>query len=322
MSKNPGIFAFFWLFCCVHASGQDVRAASYELIVQSELQYLNRLRLYVDTDLDIGRDSLLVFSGVTWQWLPLVGTEPVLGGDVTLHTFERSISYWGPSLYGLQSEAQNRISGILNMSNSLDIPLRLEPWFIINGALLNSTPVVQGLQTNIIPTSTGVLFAPVYTDLDGDSLAFSLVDCFGDNYFIPSGTTIDPTTGAISSEPPEPGLYAFCTRIEEYRGGVVIGTTYTDAVVQIDQVARIDSYERPGPAGLFPSTVSTDENTIVHCAELSELTLFDGTGRLFYHVRVSNGAVIHGASLSPGCYGYSLVGIGNGRRAGGRLIVY
>jgi hypothetical protein len=322
MIKGPALLTFLSLISCIPVRGQDVRAASYELVHMNGLTRLNRLRLYVSTDLNMHRDSVWVFTGSHYTWLLLTESDPMGDGTVTLETFEQSTTYPGPALYGLQADVANRIVDVSNMSNSINSPLRITPWFILGPGMINSTPVAEGLQTNITPTPTGVVFAPVYTDPDGDSLAFALVDCFGENYFIPSGTSIDPTTGAITSDPPEPGSYAFCTRIEEYREGAVIGTTYTDAVVQIDHVAGVPSHHKPGAFGLFPNAIASGANAIVRCIDLSDLTIYDGSGRIIHHERVSNGALVNGATIPQGCYAYSLVDLSNGTRAGGRLIVY
>ncbi|MCB0757944.1 MAG: hypothetical protein KDC01_05765, partial [Flavobacteriales bacterium] len=49
---------------------QDIRAATYQLAPTMEggVIYLNNLKLYVDADMDMGRDSIYVFTGANHHW--------------------------------------------------------------------------------------------------------------------------------------------------------------------------------------------------------------------------------------------------------------
>ncbi|MFZ9847116.1 MAG: T9SS type A sorting domain-containing protein [Flavobacteriales bacterium] len=74
-------------------------------------------------------------------------------------------------------------------------------------------------------------------DPDGDSLVFELGESRGangtraDNYFVPSGATVNAATGTLTWTVPFTGDYSFCILIHEYRGGKKIGVTSSDFLV-------------------------------------------------------------------------------------------
>lgn len=321
MNRLVAILISFWLCPGQVVQAQDIRAASYQLIpgLEGGLSYLNNLKLYVEQDLDIVRDSVYVFTGTNYHWLNLASSENVAPG-ITCHTFQDTCLYPGPGVYALDATIPNRIENIQNMVNSENVPLRLQPIFIIGSFGYSSTPVCSGLQSNIIQTPTGAIFTPEVNDSDGDSLVFSLASCSGQGYYIPAGTSIDPQTGTISANPTSPGLYTFCTKIDEYRFGVIISTTYTDMVMQIDHVTGTGEIGASEAQGLFPNVISQGEAIRVRACGNAMLQLFDATGKTVFSRYVPQEGNIQ-LGISTGIYTYLLAeGIGNVLTRG-RLIV-
>jgi hypothetical protein len=119
-----------------------------------------------------------------------------------------------------------------------------------SSAMCNNSPVF----TNE-PVPFGCVGQPVFynhgaSDIDGDNLTYSLVDCLdgagvpvgyaaGFNATSPLSTTagvaIDPVTGAISFTPSMAQVGVFCVSVEEYRNGVLIGSIIRD--IQFTAVA-------------------------------------------------------------------------------------
>lgn len=300
---------------------QDIRAATYQLAPTMEggVIYLNNLKLYVDADMDMGRDSIYVFTGANHHWLHRTSSESV-DPDITCHTFQGTYLYPGPGVYELDASIPSWVAGIVNMDNSAIFSMRLQPRFIIGTFGDSSTPLCSGLQSNIIQTPSGAVFTPEVNDADGDSLVFSLVPCAGQDYYIPTGTSIDPQTGTITANPATPGLYAFCTEIDEYRLGVIISNTYSDMVMQIDQVAGTGEIGAGEDLSLFPNVVS--QNGIIQVRAYGNVTLqlFDATGKVVMIRDVLGGGNIQ-LGLTSGIYTYLLAGGVGKVPKRGRLIV-
>jgi hypothetical protein len=121
---------------------------------------------------------------------------------------------------------------------------------IADGALCNNSPIF----TND-PVPFGCVGQPVFynhgaSDVDGDDLVYSLVNCLTDAN-IPvgyaagfdavnplsttNGVTIDASTGAITFTPSVAQVGVFCVSVQEYRNGVLIGEIIRD--IQFTAVA-------------------------------------------------------------------------------------
>jgi len=114
---------------------------------------------------------------------------------------------------------------------------------IVDAALCNNSPIF----TND-PVPFGCVGQPVFynhgaSDVDGDNLVYSLVDCMDDatttvgyaagyNATSPlsttNGVTVDAATGAISFTPSMAQVGVFCVAVKEYRNGVLIGEIVRD----------------------------------------------------------------------------------------------
>ncbi len=265
---------------------------------------------------------MYVYWGSGWGWLPLTSTELLDDGIITKQTFERSFPYPGPGVYQLDVPVDNRVAGITNLWNSEESGIRLHPSFILTPELDINFPQFADLSGPITPTATGAQFAPVIADLDGDSLVFSLAPCNGEAYFLPEGTTIEPSTGVLTCEPPEPGLYVFCTRIDELRDGQVIATTYTDMVMEVDHVAGLSAPHSTNNAALYPAAVAQGESPSVRITKPNELVICTVLGQMEQRVRLVPGCVLDCSRLGVGTYLYTLTNLEDGTRKSGKLVVY
>lgn len=107
----------------------------------------------------------------------------------------------------------------------------------------NNSPIFNNIPTPIVCVNQPVVYNHGVTDPDGDSLVFSLANCFQDagipvgyavgfNAVTPlataGGISINPQTGEITFTPDQLQIGVICVRVEEYRNGVKIGETVRD----------------------------------------------------------------------------------------------
>jgi hypothetical protein len=174
-----------------------------------------------------------------------------------------------------------RIAGIKNISNSQSQQIRVALPLLLNFSLgQNSSPIVEVYPLNLSVIDNQVVYTPSVSDADGDSLSFSFVNCFGANYYLPTGAAIEGTSGAIHFSKDSIGLYAFCIEVKEWRknlnGGYVnIGTSQVDLVINIsntvglneenDNTLELKSYPNPVKEKLhlaFKNKVAADKISI------------------------------------------------------------
>ncbi len=306
ISKLVSCCSFTLVLCSCQITAQDVRAATYQWVdTNSGVLIENILKLYVDSTLDANRSSVIVTIDGVDKILYLISSESV-EPNVICHTFKNTLLYAGPGVYHHAVDIPYRVGQILNFDLINNIPLKINPILIIGSSFgLNSTPFCNNLQSNITQSSEGAVYTPNFIDSEGDSLVFSLTNCDGSGYYIPTGCSINSATGVITANPPLPGLYAFCTKVEEYRFGFVISTTYTDMVMQIDNVTSVAIGSQATGLSLFPSVLNCNGSLTVHAHESAFLQVFDAAGKRVFHGVVYDGNNID-LNIVEGVYMYIL----------------
>ncbi len=165
-----------------------------------------------------------------------------------LQIYHGTYTFPGAHTYTIYTEDPNRDSGIVNIPNSLNLPIYLESSLVLYADTNimrnphNSSPVM--LDPGVVTAVVGVpfFFMPVAYDPDGDSLTFELdiprttggIPVPG--YQLPDAATsapdvftINPQTGLVAwSTPPEPGHFNFAVRIKEYRNNILVGSVLRD----------------------------------------------------------------------------------------------
>lgn len=157
-------------------------------------------------------------------------------------------TYPGPSAsaYTISCEDPNRNLGIMNIPNSVNIPMFVYSELTISPYLqYDNSPVLL-----VPPVDNACVNEPFYHnpgayDPDGDSLSYKLVTCLGMNgmpipgYTLPppsNSCQINPVTGDFSwISPDQQGEYNIAILIEEWRDGIRIGSVERD--MQINVVA-------------------------------------------------------------------------------------
>ncbi|MCK5838856.1 MAG: gliding motility-associated C-terminal domain-containing protein [Bacteroidales bacterium] len=178
-------------------------------------------------------------------------TEKVdLSNDIRRNVYVGVHTYSGASTYIISLEDPNRNYGVLNIPNSVNIPLYIETKLVINPFLgPNNSPFLLNPPLDNGCVGFPYIHNPGAYDMDGDSLSYKFVVCRGANGdFIPGyvypnvadpgnppgDLSINPYTGDIRWDSPTmQGEYNLAMLIEEWRNGVLISSIIRDMQIQI-----------------------------------------------------------------------------------------
>ena len=190
------------------------------------------------------RDSLLINWGDgSEEYVPRV-TWHNLGDDCVLNTYRTIHNYASTGTYTISMEDANRNYGVVNVPNSVMVPMHIETELVIN-PFLGYNNSVQLLNPPLDRGCVGKLYLhnPSAYDPDGDSLSYRLVTCKGQDgneiagYTLPQASQsfeIDPYTGELRWENPVmQGEYNVAIMVEEWRHGVKIGSVVRDMQIII-----------------------------------------------------------------------------------------
>jgi len=169
----------------------------------------------------------------------------MVGTDIKKNIYIGTHTYPTSSTYLLSLEDPNRNWGIINIPNSVEIPLYIETQLIIN-PFLGSDNSPELLMPPVDKGCVGVpyLHNPGAYDSDGDSLSYQLVSCRGamglpiPGYTLPEASnsfSINSATGDIYWDSPVIiGEYNIAFLIEEWRNGQRIGYVTRDMQINIE----------------------------------------------------------------------------------------
>lgn len=212
------------------------------------LTYEFTITMYTKTSspADDARPFMPIFWGdETGDELPRTYFQPIPEVDnMTLNIYYGQHTFPGPGSYKITVEDPNRNSGVINIPNSIDVPMFIESELIINPFIGNNNSV-KLLNPPIDLGCVGKLFVhnPAAYDIDGDSLSYRLVICKGAGGFNIPGYSypmasdtfkIDEFNGDITWENPViQGEYNIAFIVEEWRSGFKIGSVRRDMQVII-----------------------------------------------------------------------------------------
>ena len=220
----------------------------------------------------------------------------IVATDIKKNIYSKIHTYAGQGIFKISLTDPNRNYGILNIPNSVEVPLYIESLLTINpflGAVsspqLNLPPIDNGCVNNIFRHNPGAY------DPDGDSLSYKLVVCRttgGVNiagYVYPNqvdpnnpGTfTIDQRTGDVTWDKPTlQGEYNFAFLIEKWRNGVRIGYVTRDMQVTISTCTNRAPTIDPVPNYCVMAGKSIGYNVTAHDPDNVTITL-SATGAPF-----------------------------------------
>lgn len=167
-----------------------------------------------------------------------------MGDDCVVNHYKAIHNYSTSGTYTISMEDANRNYGVVNVPNSVMVPMHIETELVIN-PFLGYNNSVQLLNAPVDKGCVGKLYLhnPSAYDPDGDSLSYRLVTCKGQDgmeiggYTFPQASQsfeIDPVTGELRWENPVlQGEYNVAIMVEEWRHGVKIGSVVRDMQILI-----------------------------------------------------------------------------------------
>ena len=240
-------FVLLLLFSALPVWATHQRAAeiTYEWKGGNTYEFTLTCYTYTPSPAGLERDSLLMDWGDGFSdYVPRVVLQD-LGDNYTLNVYRMTHNFSSSGTYVVSMEDPDRNYGVINIPNSVSIPMYIETELVIS-PFLGYNNSVQLLNA---PVDRGCVGKPFYHnpsayDPDGDSLSYRLVPCKGMNgedipgYSYPQSSSlfdIDPVTGVLQWENPMlQGEYNVAILIEEWRHGVKIGAVTRDMQILIN----------------------------------------------------------------------------------------
>ena len=241
------LLIFGLLFCfafTAKATHQRAAEITYTWIGGNAYEFTLTCFTYTPSPAGLQRDSLLVQWGDgTEEYIPRVVLQN-LGDDYTLNVYKKIHNFSSSGTYTISMEDANRNYGVVNVPNSVMVPMHIETELVIN-PFLGYNNSVQLLNAPVDKGCAGKLYLhnPSAYDPDGDSLSYKLVNCKGlDGLDVPGYTfpqasqsfEIDPMTGELRWDVPVmQGEYNVAFMVEEWRHGIKIGSVIRDMQILI-----------------------------------------------------------------------------------------
>jgi gliding motility-associated-like protein len=245
--KRKLLFVIVLLFCfafSAKATHQRAAEITYTWIGGNAYEFTLTCYTYSPSPAGIQRDSLLVQWGDgTEEYIPRVVLQN-LGDDYTLNVYKQIHNFASSGTFTISMEDANRNYGVVNVPNSVMVPMHIETELVIN-PFLGYNNSVQLLNAPVDKGCVGKLYLhnPSAYDPDGDSLSYQLVTCKGQDgmeiagYTLPQASQsfdIDPITGELRWDVPVlQGEYNVAIMVEEWRHGVKIGSVVRDMQILI-----------------------------------------------------------------------------------------
>lgn len=253
------LFLLGWLLLCVlplWATHQRAAEITYQWLGGNTYEFTLTCYTYTPSPAGAQRDSLAVSWGDGFaDMVPRIVFQD-LGDDYTLNVYKMQHTYAAAGSYVISMEDPDRNYGVVNVPNSVSVPMYIESELLISPFLgHNSSPQLLNA-----PVDQGCVGKPFYHnpgayDPDGDSLSYRLIPCKGaegeeiPGYTYPQASSfidIDPVTGQLQWESPMlQGEYNVAILVEEWRQGVKIGSVIRDMQILVsacnDHLPEIDA---------------------------------------------------------------------------------
>ena len=206
-----------------------------------------------------------------------------LPNEISYNRYSGTHAFPGPATYVISCEDPNRNGGILNIPNSVNIPMFIYSTLVISPFIggYNNSPVLLLPPVDNACVDQPFLHNPGAYDPDGDSLSYRLVTCLGamglpiQGYTLPPATdsvVLNPVTGDFHwVVPPQQGEYNIAILVEEWRNGIRIGNVLRDMqiiVIPCNNHPPVieplrDTCVEAGQMLAFPVTASDPDSNIV-----------------------------------------------------------
>jgi len=308
--------------CTTIALSQDIRGAdfSYRCISMINNTYEGKLNLYVSNP-DEYRPFVIVNWGPTIDTLFYTYQVQISANVILKEYVGLSPSYPGPGTYIITYQDTFRITGITNIQNSESESIMVENILTINPFLVgNNSPIVFSYQNNVTFNNNIYFYDPNVWDPDGDSLHFELIPCYATSYFQPVSINIEANTGIIQFYPDNIGTYAISYKIEEFRLGVLIGSSVKDMIIDVPFLTSVDMINSESSLSIFPNPFSSSTTIqVLKPLQSATLVIYDILGKEVKRIEGLSGKeiIIQKNGMKSGMYFYLLRDkqgvIGNGK---------
>lgn len=175
--------------------------------------------------------EIITYSANTFTYVTFSTVSPgpvtVINNTTEMCQYVDTITLPYVDSYTISNSNCCRPATILNITNPANTPIYLDLIIAVD-TVCNSSPVAAINSYGFAYAGNPFTYNISATDLDGDSLGYSLVapsDAINTpvlGYTIPLGATIS-SLGIFSWTPVTPGAYSFCFKIDEYKNGNLIG---------------------------------------------------------------------------------------------------
>ncbi len=252
MIKRIIVWMIFMLVAVAsHATHQRAAEITYRHV--TGLTYEVKIITYTYTPSPADRPELEIFWGDGTSSMLKRTLKQNLPDNISLNEYEyqpengattNRHTYSSPGTYILYMEDPNRNYGVVNIPNSVNVPMYVETALVINPFLgYNNSPTLLNPPVDVGCVGQLFLHNPGAFDIDGDSLSYKLVICKtaggieipGFSYPQASNEfTINSVTGdVIWDSPVIQGEYNIAFIIEEWRNNVRIGYVTRDMQIEI-----------------------------------------------------------------------------------------
>lgn len=248
--RNVILTFVFWIFFISSGFATHQRAAEITYKHIQGLTYEFTITMYTRTSSPA--DDTRTYMPINWgdgtgDEIKRIIFEPVPGVfDITYNVYKGQHTFPAPGNYKISVEDPNRNNGVINIPNSVNVPMYVESELVIN-PFLGFNNSVQLLNPPIDQGCVGKIFVynPAAYDSDGDSLSYKLVVCKGaggldiPGYTFPKTPpdgvfSIDSLTGEVYWQVPVlQGEYNIAFVITEWRFGIKIGSVRRDMQINI-----------------------------------------------------------------------------------------
>jgi gliding motility-associated-like protein len=250
------LFVFFISVSRILATHNVAGEITYKAVIDTAHTdchtYDITITTYTDMTSQADRCSLVLYFGDGTSAIvyrnnfdPLHGTDnlcnyPAVGGGVPLgsnyptykkNTYTARHTYPGAFTYIISMKDPNRITGICNIVNSVNVQFYLQTVLVINDILgcNGSSPQLSNLPLDHACVGHCFYHNPGAYDPDGDSLHYSLSPCLDttqlplvgwSNLPVTGGgsVSIDPVSGLLTwCSPPSICIFNICIKIEKWR---------------------------------------------------------------------------------------------------------
>jgi len=252
--KTPILILILILLGFAQVSATHQRAAEITYRHISGLTYEAKIITYTFTPSPADRPELDIFWGDGTSSTLKRTQQTALADYITLNVYEykpeipgattNRHTYSSPGSYTMYMEDPNRNYGVVNIPNSVNVPMYVQTQLVINPFLgYNNSPTLLNPPIDIGCVNQVFIHNPGAYDIDGDSLSYRLVICKTTGGIdIPGFTqpaasnlfSIDAITGDVIWDTPiMQGEYNIAFVIEEWRKGIKIGSVTRDMQIEI-----------------------------------------------------------------------------------------